>query len=200
MIRYFNVFERDKPDFTTRIWVEEEFCGDIKFQGYSTETKKLEIGWKSISQMKKKKKTPSTQENSNEKEILIQKEGPGRLYYRMGMTYAPESLTIDSIANGFEISRSYSSVEKDCIIFKDSDQVWNFPKGQLVKVTLLIKTQYTRYNVAIVDKMVMCCFKRIFQLIVAQPAGFEAENFKLKTNTSSEQVQTGTLVFDHVKT
>lgn len=30
--RYFNVFEKEKPDFTARIWLNDEFCGEIKYQ------------------------------------------------------------------------------------------------------------------------------------------------------------------------
>ena len=44
-------------------------------------------------------------------DLTIQKDGTGRLYYRVGMTYAPESLKLDAADYGFVVQRRYEAVD-----------------------------------------------------------------------------------------
>lgn len=41
--------------------------------------------------------------------LLIQKEGPGRLYYRVSLDVAPNDLTFEPVANGFVIERTFAA-------------------------------------------------------------------------------------------
>lgn len=146
------MFEKDKPEFTTRVWIEDAFCGDVTFKGYSTDSKVMKIPMNFLSSVEKKQTKDKDQDT---KELIIQKEGPGRLYYRLAMNYAPEELSIDAVCNGFEVIRTYQAGEPDVSVKKDSDGLWHFPKGKLIRVVIGIRTKYNRYNVAIVDKLVM---------------------------------------------
>ena len=43
--------------------------------------------------------------------LTIQKDGRGRLYYRVGMTYAPASLALAAADHGFVVDRRYEGVD-----------------------------------------------------------------------------------------
>jgi len=43
--------------------------------------------------------------------VTIQRDGAGRLYYRIGMKYAPHDLKIGPAAYGFVVDRRYESVD-----------------------------------------------------------------------------------------
>ena len=90
--------------------------------------------------------------------------GTGRLYYRLGLTYAPHDLQLPSLNVGFEVLRQYTALEKPSdVAFVEG--VWRVKAGCLVKVTLHMTTVARRYHVALVDKL---------------PAGFEPINPELK--------------------
>jgi hypothetical protein len=65
------------------------------------------------------------------------KEGSGRLYYRLNMLFAPNTLSVDAYDNGFEVKRTYSAVnsEEECNITSNND-IWKIKKGTLVYVKL----------------------------------------------------------------
>ncbi len=54
--------------------------------------------------------------NDNNKNLIMQKDGNGRLYYRIALNYAPSSLQVNAVNYGFKIERTY-------IAIKDSSHV-----------------------------------------------------------------------------
>jgi len=73
---YFQTYEKVTPDFVARVWLGNDYGGDHTFKGRSTEQYAISIAMKDVA--------------SHDKAALtIQKDGKGRLYYRIGMTYAP---------------------------------------------------------------------------------------------------------------
>lgn len=77
------------------------------------------------------------------RDVIVLKEGTGRLYYRLNMLFAPSSLSVESYNNGFEVNRRYEAVntEDSSNVTKD-DKVWKIKKGTLVKVTLTLVSLY----------------------------------------------------------
>ena len=50
-------------------------------------------------------------ETKGTQNLTLSKEGPGRLYYRIGMQYAPASLKLDAADYGFTVERVYEAVD-----------------------------------------------------------------------------------------
>jgi hypothetical protein len=83
--------------------------------------------------------------------LAIQKEGTGRLYYRIGLKYAPTSLALPSLNYGFLVTRTYSGVDNATHVTRDSNGVWHFKLGEKVRVNLTMATTSRRYHVALCD-------------------------------------------------
>ena len=96
--------------------------------------------------------------------MTIAKEGAGRLYYRLGMTYAPRSLTLEASDHGFEVERFYEPADDPHDVTRSEDGSWIVRAGARVKVCITLRNKERRHHVALVDPM---------------PAGFEAINFEL---------------------
>lgn len=81
------------------------------------------------------------------------KEGPGRLYYRIGLDYAPKNLKLDAADCGFIVERTYHHVNHPEDVKKKEDGTWLIKAGATVKITLTLTAKSTRYHVALVDKL-----------------------------------------------
>jgi hypothetical protein len=94
-------------------------------------------------------------------DLVLQKDGKGRLYYRIGMTYAPASLELDPADYGFAVEREYEAVDDEADVQQLDDGTWKIKLGARVRVRLRMVAPERRYHVALVDKM---------------PGGFESLN------------------------
>ncbi|HPH65784.1 MAG TPA: hypothetical protein PLF40_08575, partial [Kofleriaceae bacterium] len=99
-------------------------------------------------------------------DLVIQKDGKGRLYYRIGMTYAPADLKLASADYGFVIERKYEGVDNAADVTRAADGTWKIKAGTRVRVKLTMVNENRRYHVALVDPM---------------PAGLEPMNPALAT-------------------
>ena len=151
--KYFAVYEKDTPDFVSRTWLGEQYAGEQEWKGRSTESKIVKIPMKYVL------------EGGEEKSLVLQKEGKGRLYYRLGLEYAPRSLNLKEASYGFFLKRSYEGVDDTSHVRKDSEGVWHFKLGEKVQVKIEMVTTSRRYHMALVDKL---------------PAGLEIVNAALK--------------------
>jgi uncharacterized protein YfaS (alpha-2-macroglobulin family) len=163
--RYFNTFEKIAPDFVARAWLGERFAGEQQFRGRSTDRQQIAVPMRYLDQ-------------SGAQDLVLAKEGSGRLYYRIGMNYAPDDLNIKPADFGFTIERSYEAVDDPKDVARDPDGGWRIKAGARVRVRLTMVATSRRYHVALVDPM---------------PAGFEALNPSLATTGSipRDQKQTG---------
>jgi uncharacterized protein YfaS (alpha-2-macroglobulin family) len=93
--------------------------------------------------------------------LTIQKEGTGRLYYRIGMQYAPSSLKLAAADYGFTVERRYEAVDDPADVRRDADGTWRVRAGAKVRVKLSLYAPARRYHVALTDPL---------------PAGLEALN------------------------
>src|SRR5262249_36461842 len=134
---YFNTYEKTTPDFVARVWLGNDYAGDKPFKGRSTDYYTIDIAMKDV----------ATHDKSD---LTIQKDGAGRLYYRIGMTYAPASLKLDPADYGFVVQRRYEAVDDPKDVTRAADGTWHIKAGARVKIKLTMVNENRRYHVALV--------------------------------------------------
>jgi uncharacterized protein YfaS (alpha-2-macroglobulin family) len=139
--RYFNTFEAQPPDFVARIWLGETYVGEHAYAGRTTERHESAVPMVYLA---------ASDEVQN---LVLSKEGPGRLYYRLGLRYAPTDLALDPLDMGFVVQRSYEAVDDPEDVVQDNDGVWHIKAGARVRVTLQVVADNRRYHVALVDPL-----------------------------------------------
>lgn len=158
--RYFNTYEKETPDFVARVWLDGQLAGDHTFKGRTTEQAEIAIPMAWLA------------EKPGPRALVLGKEGPGRLYYRLGMRYAPKSLKLDASDHGFTVERSYEGVDDPKDVAQDEDGTWRVKAGAKVRVRLTMVAPTRRYHVALVDPL---------------PAGLEPMNPALAVTGSLPQ-------------
>ena len=153
--RYFQAYEKTTPDFVARAWLGERFAGEHAFRGHTTESHLVSIPM------------PALGAEGGATDLLLAKDGPGRLYYRIGLRYAPESLRLEPLDRGFAVERGYEALDDDGDVRRDPDGTWRIRAGARVRVTVTMVAPTRRYHVALVDPL---------------PAGLEAVNPVLATS------------------
>jgi uncharacterized protein YfaS (alpha-2-macroglobulin family) len=147
--RYFNTFEKVTPDFVARAWLGERFAGEQQFRGRSPDRQQVNVPMRYLV------------DQGGAQNLIISKDGAGRLYYRIGMNYAPIDLNLKPADYGFTVERSYEAVDDPKDVSRDADGTWHIKAGARVRVRLTMVAPARRYHVALVDPF---------------PAGFEALN------------------------
>ena len=145
MDRYFSRFESRTPDFVARIWLGEQYAAGQAFQGRSAENVNLDLPMQFIQE--------SATNADGDLSLILQKEGQGRLYYRLGMRYAPTDLSLDPADHGFTVERIYEAVDDPEDVSRDEDGVWHIRAGARVRVKLTMAAPSRRVHVALVDPL-----------------------------------------------
>jgi uncharacterized protein YfaS (alpha-2-macroglobulin family) len=161
--RYFRTYEKATPDFVARAWLGDAYAGEQQFRGRSTDRKQFDVPMRYL-----------VERGSGEQKLTLQKEGTGRLYYRIGMQYAPTSLKLAPADYGFMVERVYESVGDAGDVRRDTDGTWRIKAGAKVRVRLTLVAPARRYHVALVDPL---------------PAGLEALNPALAVTGSIPEDQ-----------
>jgi uncharacterized protein YfaS (alpha-2-macroglobulin family) len=143
--RYFNTFEAQTPDFVARIWLGNIYAGDHQFVGRTTERHETDIPMVYL--------VDEAYGGGETRDLILSKEGPGRLYYRLGLRYAPTDLTLDPVDMGFVVQRVYEAVDDPEDVTRDEDGVWHIKAGARVRVRLTMVADSRRYHVALVDPL-----------------------------------------------
>ncbi len=146
--RYFAAFEATAPDFVARVWLGDLHAAQHQFSGRSTDRALTLVPMAELLA-------------AGDSDLIVQKDGEGRLYYRLGLRYAPDDLNLDPLDRGFVVQRSYEAVDDPGDVWLDDDGVWHVLAGAQVRVTVTMVNDSRRTNMALVDPM---------------PAGFEALN------------------------
>ncbi|MBC7807944.1 MAG: hypothetical protein H7145_17585 [Akkermansiaceae bacterium] len=163
--RYFRTYEGVTPDFVARLWLGDRLAGEGTFRGRTTDRSEMQIPMVFLAQ------TPGVQK------LTIGKTGAGRLYYRVGMRYAPKNLSLKPADYGFSVKRVYEAIDKPTDVRRESDGSWVVRAGAKVRVRLSMVATTRRYHVALTDPM---------------PAGFESLNSELQgTETVSRDTNDG---------
>ncbi|HEY4238719.1 MAG TPA: DUF6049 family protein [Kofleriaceae bacterium] len=151
--RYFQTYEKATPDFVARVWLGADYAGDHEFKGHTTETAQIDVPMADVA-------------THDKQDLVIQKAGVGRLYYRIGMTYAPASLQLAPADRGFVVQRRYEAIDDPKDVSRSADGVWHVKAGARVRVRVTMVNENRRYQVALVDPL---------------PAGLEPMNAALAT-------------------
>ncbi len=143
--RYFNAFESQTPDFVARIWLGEQYAGGHAFAGRSTANVNLDLPMQYVQD--------SATDAEGDLPLILQKEGQGRLYYRLGLRYAPADLRLEAADHGFTVERTYAAVDDPDDVWRDDDGVWHIRAGARVRVKLTMAAPARRVHVALVDPL-----------------------------------------------
>ncbi len=149
--RYFRVYEGQTPEFVARLWLGERFAGEQPFTGRSADRFHVDVPMRVLGE-----DAPAS--------LTIGKEGPGRLYYRAGLRYAPRDLDLAPLERGFAVERTYEAMDDPMDVVRGEDGRWRVQAGARVRVTVTMTAPSRRVHVAMVDPL---------------PAGFEAVNTAL---------------------
>ncbi|MGD9628293.1 MAG: alpha-2-macroglobulin family protein [Pyrinomonadaceae bacterium] len=189
MDKYFNAFEKVTPDFVSRVWLGNTYAGEQTFKGRSIDSNVLTIPMSYLLGGSGDTPVPmsvvSTRKNSSSANnvaggtgdgdksvptplmnLIIDKQGAGRLYYRIGMKYAPKNLKLEPADYGFTVLRKYEAVDEKDDVKQNADGSWTIKSGARVRTRLTMVAQARRYHVALVDQL---------------PAGLEILNPELAT-------------------
>jgi uncharacterized protein YfaS (alpha-2-macroglobulin family) len=152
--RYFATYEKVTPDFVARAWLGDAYAGEHAFRGRTTERHAINIPMSYLMSQ------PGAQN------LALAKEGAGRMYYRIGMNYAPTSLTLKPAEYGFTVTRTFEAIDDPSDVRRNEDGSWRIKAGAQVRVRLSMVAPTRRYHVALVDPLA---------------AGLEAMNPELAT-------------------
>jgi uncharacterized protein YfaS (alpha-2-macroglobulin family) len=152
--KYFNAFEKVTPDFVTKVWLGNTYAGEQVFKGRSVDSNQLSIPMSFLV------------DQGGTSNLILDKQGAGRLYYRIGMKYAPKNLKLAPADYGFTVLRKYEAVDDPADVKLNADGSWTIKSGARVRIRLTMVAQARRYHVALVDQL---------------PAGLEILNPELAT-------------------
>lgn len=141
--RYFHEYEKVTPNFVAKVWLGDGYAGERAFQGRQTDRFQIDIPMATVAA--KASKGPT--------DLVIHKDGAGRLYYRIGMTYAPANLQLAAADYGFTVVRRYEAVDDPGDVVRNPDGSWKIKAGAQVRVRLSMVAESRRYHVALVDPL-----------------------------------------------
>ena len=162
--RYFNTYEAQTPDFVARIWLGNTYAGGNEFRGRTTDLYETLIPMTYV--------LSETSAGGGTQDLILSKDGPGRLYYRLGLRYAPTDLNLKPLDMGFVVQRRYEAMDDPEDVYQDGNSVWHIKAGARVRVHISMVADNRRYHVALVDP---------------QPAGLEIVNPALAVSESIPQ-------------
>jgi len=173
---YFDQFEKEVPNFRSRVWFGNGFAGEQEFQGRSTEEKLLTIPMEAVlaapaSGASSSKAQPSTNGGTND--LVIQKKGQGRLYWRVAMRYSPKDLNQPAVDRGFVVTRTYlldsqfAASKEDEKQSSASEDCPHVKTGQRIHVSVKVVVKSIKHHVCVADSL---------------PAGFEVQADSLNKN------------------
>jgi len=137
---YFATYEKKTPEFVVQLWLGNKFVGSDKFVGRSTESQNVTIPIEFL-------------QKAGTQDLLINKDGAGRLYYRVGMDYVPDNFNLPPADYGFSVQRTFEPVDKTSDVRKDADGVWHFKAGATVRTKVTFSCLGMRYHVALADPL-----------------------------------------------
>ena len=160
--RYFETFEAVEPDFVARVWLGDRYVAEHDFLGRSTDRASTLVPMAQLIE-------------AGDADLTVQNDGSGRLYYRLGLRYAPDDLDLDPLDRGFVVQRSYEAVDDPADVWVDSEGAVHVVAGAEVRVKLTMVNDSRRTNMVLVDPL---------------PAGFEALNPALAVTGEIEAPRT----------
>ncbi len=152
MDQYFRTYEATDPDFMARVWLDDTLVMNTLFQGRETEIKQvsLPMAWLFT---------------EDPERLQVQREGEGRLYYRLGLDYVPDDLRLEPRERGFSVMRTYSGLDDPDDVWQDAEGIWHVKLGSRVRIDVTLVATGQRHHVMLASPL---------------PAGLELVNPALK--------------------
>ena len=155
MRSYYEKFEAAVPDFQANMWLGKGFVGGKRFKGRKLQSATAHVPIADViraaASSPKRFKRPDG-EPLDIVDAIIAKKGAGRMYYRLGMRYAPADLRLPASEQGFTVMRTYAAANP-----KQADRVrrladgsWQIKVGTDVRVDLTVVV-LTRGHYVVVD-------------------------------------------------
>ena len=160
--KYFNTFEATTPDFVAQVWLGDTYAASSDFHGRSTALNQTLIPMSYV----------LSATSTGTQNLIINKDGAGRLYYRLGLQYAPTDLNLPALDMGFAVQRTYEAIDNPADVSRDANGHWLIKAGARVRVRISMVADNRRYHVALVDPL---------------PAGLEIVNPDLAVTGSLPQ-------------
>jgi hypothetical protein len=141
--KYFHTYEKTTPSFVAKLWLGERFAGRQRYRGRTTEKRVIDVDM------------PVLNEIAGDDEVMLTltKRGQGRLYYRVGMRYAPKDLDPPPADHGFAVQRRYEPVDDPGDVEQLADGSWRIRAGARARVVVTMAAHSRRYHVALVDPL-----------------------------------------------
>ncbi len=138
--RYFDTFESVTPDFVARAWLGELYAAEVPFEGRATDQVSTLVPMAEVVA-------------AGDSTVTLSKDGAGRLYYRLGLRYAPSDLVLDARDEGFVVDRVYEAVDDPDDVRREADGTWTIAAGAKVRVRLTMVADARRTHVALIDPL-----------------------------------------------
>lgn len=138
--QYFDKFENQTPAFVANVWLGERFAGSESFTDRSTDRVAINVPTEALL-------------STGNSTLTLSKEGAGRMYYRLGLTYAPANLQLDALDRGFVVNRTYEAIDNPAEVTRDAKGVWHVKAGARVRVKLTLVAESQRTHVALIDPL-----------------------------------------------
>jgi hypothetical protein len=142
---YFDAQESTAPEATARAWLGENALGEARFSASKRSATSASFSLAAL----------------RSDRLTLAREGKGRLYYRLGLSYAIPEIGSPALERGFRVERSYEALDEDGDVSRSSDGTWHIRAGARVQVRVRVVAPTLRYHAAIVDHL---------------PAGLEAQD------------------------
>jgi alpha-2-macroglobulin len=135
LIDYAKVYESEKPTMSIIARLDKKSLGDVKFKDVRDNPVEL-------------KRPIDVKDPGRKAAVMLERQGEGRFYYSVGLTYALKALKTDPVNAGIDVRREYS-VERDgkWILLKTPMEL---KRGELVRVDLYVSLPAAR-NFVVVD-------------------------------------------------
>lgn len=146
--RYFETFEATDPDLVARVWLGNLYAAEHDHPERSTDRVQTVVPMSEVLA-------------AGDTDIVVQDDGVGRLYWRLGLNYAPTDLDLEPLDRGFVVQRTYTSLDDPQDVTQDADGTWRIKAGADVQVDVTMVADSVRTHVALIDRL---------------PAGLEAQN------------------------
>ncbi len=143
--RYFQTYEAQTPDFVARIWLGNTYAGSNEFRGRTTDLYETLIPMHYV--------LAETSSGGGTQDLILSKDGLGRLYYRLGLQYAPTNLQLGPLDMGFVVQRRYEPLDNPKDVSQDGNGVWHIKAGARVRIHITLVADNRRYHVALVDPL-----------------------------------------------
>ncbi|MDE0653281.1 MAG: MG2 domain-containing protein [bacterium] len=138
--RYFDTFEATEPDFVARVWFGDLYAAEHTYGGRSTDRGSTLVPMAELL-------------DAGDSDLVVQKDGEGRLYYRLSLRYAPDDLDLEPLDRGFVVERSYEAVGDPGDVWLDDDGVWHVRAGAEVRVKLTMFNDSRRTMMVLIDPL-----------------------------------------------